>query len=507
MANWTPREKIVKARIDFIHHDCVFLGNLSLRLKLVEAEWLPTAATDGFHLYYNPHFIDRLDLDETKFVVGHEVLHCVYEHMLRRSGRDPRQWNMAGDYVINLELKDLNIGRFINAEKFLDPEFIEQIKEKASKEFDAWMKEHGGKPGILYDEKYRDLVSEEVYELIRKQEEENGQQMAGGFDSHIDPNGGQGQGTCGTCGGSGIDPDDDGSGEGEQDENDSGGDEGEGSSGGEGDQEQEGQGGGAGDGHQHGPKGKPCPDCGGSGKDHSGQSGPVPISKDALDRLPDDMKKAIMDAAKVAESAEGGAGNVPAGVKRMIDEWTDSKMDWREYLNNVIQSMYKSDYTWMRPSRKSWSTGCYLPGMDNDDMVSVDIAIDTSGSMTEQMLKDILGEVKGIMEQFADFKMRVWCFDTKAYKVHEYTMDNVDDIEEFQLQGFGGTMFECNWEMMREKDIMPDQLILCTDGYPCGGWGDPDYCETVFLIHGEGKVESIVAPFGQTVYYEEAIQE
>jgi len=192
------------------------------------------------------------------------------------------------------------------------------------------------------------------------------------------------------------------------------------------------------------------------------------------------------------------------GVKKLINEWTDSKIDWREYLNSVVQSTLKSDYTWMRQSRKSLSTPYYLPAMDYDDMVSVDLAIDTSGSMSEQMLKDILGEVKGIMEQFADFKLRVWCFDTQTYKVYEFGPDTLDEIYEFELQGFGGTMFECNWEMMRENEIMPDQFILCTDGYPCGTWGEEDYCETVFLIHGAKDIE---APFGTTVHYEEAAQD
>jgi len=144
-----------------------------------------------------------------------------------------------------------------------------------------------------------------------------------------------------------------------------------------------------------------------------------------------------------------------------------------------------------------------LPAMDNDDLVSVDLAIDTSGSMTNQMLKDILGEVKGIMEQFADFRLRVWCFDTRTYKIWEFGPDNVDDIYEFQLEGGGGTMFECNWEMMREEEIMPDQLIVCTDGYPCGTWGEEDYCETVFLVHGH---KDIVAPFGITVHHEKALE-
>ena len=500
MAQWTAREKIVKARIDFIHHDCVFLGNLSLRLKLIEAEWMPTAATDGFHLYYNPHFIDRLDLDETKFVVAHEVMHCVYEHMVRRGGRDARLFNIAGDYVINYELKQLGVGKFISQQKMMDPELLKLWKEKARKEYDAWQKESAGEPGILYDDRFKGMMTEEVYEILFQEEKESGEQQQGGFDSHMDPNSGEQEpGDCETCGGTGIDPDDDGSGSGDEgDQGDDGDQDGNGA-GGEGDEQQ--------GGHSHGKGGKPCPDCGGTGQDHSGKSGRIPIKKEDLDRLPDDIKKAVMDAAKVAESAEGSAGNIPGGVKRLIDQWTDSEMDWREYLNNVIQSMFKSDYTWQRQSRKSISSGFYLPGMDNDDMVSVDIAIDTSGSMSDQMLKDILGEVRGIMEQFMDFKMRVWCFDTTTYKVHEYTYDNVDEIDEFELEGFGGTDFECNWEMMKREDIMPDQLIFCTDGYPCGGWGDEDYCETVFLIHGEGKKASIVAPFGDTVYYEEAAKD
>ena len=55
-------------------------------------------------------------------------------------------------------------------------------------------------------------------------------------------------------------------------------------------------------------------------------------------------------------------------------------------------------------------------------------------------------------------------------------------------------------EFMKENDIEPKQFILFTDGYPCGGWGDAQYCDTVFLIHGN---QNTVAPFGITVHYEE----
>lgn len=460
MSNWSPEDKIVKARIDFIHNDCVFLGNLALRLKLVDAsEWCPTAATDGFHLYYNRDFIDRCSLDETKFVVAHEVMHNVYDHFIRRLERDPQLFNMAGDYVINLELKDLCIGSFPNSDIMTDPEFLKLLEEHHPKAFRKYEKEFKGKPGVLCDEKYRDMVTEEIYDLLKKDQDENGSSGKCSHDMHMDGDEGDGgEQDCDACGGSGE-------GDGENGE---------------------------------------CESCKGTGKDNSGKYGPCKISKDKLDRLPDEMRKAIMDAAKVAEGADGSAGNVPNGAKRMIDDWTDSKIDWREYLNSVVQSTLKSDYTWSRQSRKSMSSGFYLPAMDNDTMVSVDLAIDTSGSMGLQMLKDILGEVKGIMEQFADFRLRVWCFDTQTYKVYSFGPDTLDEIHEFELQGFGGTMFECNWEMMKEEGIVPDQFILCTDGYPCGEWGDPDYCDTVFLIHSGQDIE---APFGTTVHYEEAAQE
>ena len=466
MANWSPEDKITKARIDFIYNDCVFLGNLALRLKLVDATlWCPTAATDFKHLYYNRDFIGRCSLSEVKFVIAHEVMHCVYDHFNRRNGREPRMYNCAGDYVINLELKDLGIGEFPSSDTMMDPEWAEKMRQENPKAWKKMRKEFpGGEPGVLCDEKYRGMASEEVYDLLMKDQKDQQQQQQ-----------------CNSCGGSG-----------EQDDGEGG--------------------------------TEPCDDCGGSGQSggngpvshdmhidpeigngdgEDGENGPVPMTQEEFDRMSDDMKKAIMDAAKVAEGARGSAGNMPGGVKRLIDEWTDSTVDWRDYLNNVIQSTLKSDYTWSRQSRKSMSSSYYLPAMDNDDLVSVDLAIDTSGSMTSEMLKDILGEVKGIMDQFADFRLRVWCFDTSTYEIHEYGPDNVDDIYDFELVGGGGTMFECNWEMMREEEIMPDQFILCTDGYPCGSWGEEDYCDTVFLVHGH---TNLVAPFGITVHHEKAIE-
>jgi predicted metal-dependent peptidase len=86
--------------------DQPFFGALALRLKLIEDFSIPTMAVDGRHVYYNPKFTKTLDNAELKFVVAHEVGHCVFDHIGRRGARNPKKWNMAGDFVINDMLVD-----------------------------------------------------------------------------------------------------------------------------------------------------------------------------------------------------------------------------------------------------------------------------------------------------------------------------------------------------------------------------------------------------------------
>ena len=84
-----------------------------------------------------------------------------------------------------------------------------------------------------------------------------------------------------------------------------------------------------------------------------------------------------------------GAGNTPAEVQRMIKELTEPKMNWREILRQQIQSTIKTDYTFMRPSRKGWHTGAILPGMNFDETIDLAIAIDMSDPVGNEQGKDL----------------------------------------------------------------------------------------------------------------------
>jgi len=396
-------ERIVTARVGLLlRHP--FFGNMATRLKIQRADWLPTAAVDGRNLFYNVQFFNAMNNKEIEFVVAHEILHMVFDHLERREDRDPRLYNISCDYIVNNTLVDDRIGSV--------PSIV----------------------NCFHDFKYRGWASEAVYDDLYKQAEKNGKEFLEQFgemlDEHIDWG--------------------DGDGDGEE------------------------------------------------GKSGDGKSKRPVYTKAERDQIKDEIKEAMIQAAQSA-----GAGNVPAGVQRLIKEITEPKMNWREIIQQQIQSTIKSDYTFSRPSRKGWHTGAVLPGMNFEETIDIAIAIDMSGSIGNSQAADFLGEVKGIMEQYKDYKIKIWCFDTKVYNEDDFSADDGRDISEYEIAGGGGTDFMVNWTYMKENNITPKRFLMFTDGYAWDSWGDPDWCETVFLIHSHHD-KNLEAPFGMTTHYEEA---
>lgn len=416
-----------------------FFGQLVSRLDLVlmdDDSWCRTAATDGKHLYVNKTFVLNCTQGELLFAMGHEVLHCLYDHIGRRMGRDPKLWNYAIDFIVNYVLTEAKIGT-----------------RRAT-----W----------LYDKRFTDDMSaEEVYAILVRQSTEVEIEFPDleQFDQHLDAaNDNSGDGGSGDS----SDDDDDGDGDGD----------GEGTS-----------------------KGKPrVTGKGGSNKVKmrvTGKNGPPKLTKEDISGIRDRMVAAAIQAVQSC-----AAGEVPAGILRQLGKLIEPKLDWRALLDSHLRSAFRADFTFQRFNRRNL-TDFLLPTQDVLQIVEVDIAVDASGSMTEEMLRDIFSEVKGIMQSFGDFKLRVWTFDTRVYNFKEFTPHNLYEIDEYaaMAHGGGGTLFECNWEFMRDKGITPHRLVVFTDGFPCRTWGDSNYCETLFVIHGDPH-QKIKAPFGMTAWYE-----
>ena len=392
------RERLVTARIGLLLRQS-FFGNLATRMTLTNAdEWCSTAATDGLKFYYNSRFIMMLKPKEVEFLVGHEVLHVVYDHMDRRGTRDPQIWNIADDYAVNADLKRHKVGQFITTVPCL------------------YEQKYDGKPAEeIYDDLMKNVQKININDLI--------DQM---IDDHME---------------SGQDSD------------------------GDGDGDQEGKG--------KRPK----------------------MSPEERERARQEIKQAIINAAQSAE-----AGSLPAGVERLIKSVTDPVMPWRELIQTNLTSAIRTDFSWMRPSRRGWHMDAIMPGMTPGEEIDVVVAIDMSGSISNKQAQAFLGEIGGMMEAFDGYKVHVFCFDTDIYNPADFTSENMDTIDGYEPQGGGGTDFDAIFDYLKKVGNVPKRLICFTDGYPCGSWGDPDYCDTTWIIHGDPNPNP---PFGTYALYDE----
>lgn len=92
-----------------------FLGALVIHLPLAASDRCRTMATDARALYYNPSFVDALDVAEAQFMLAHEALHCALAHHRRRGVRFADRWNAACDYAVNQLLVDDGMKAPLNA--------------------------------------------------------------------------------------------------------------------------------------------------------------------------------------------------------------------------------------------------------------------------------------------------------------------------------------------------------------------------------------------------------
>ena len=395
-------DRVIVARVGLLlRHP--FFGNMATRLRVQNCDdWCPTAATDGRNLYYNTQFFNALSNKEIEFVIAHEIMHCVFDHLSRREDRDPTLYNIAADYIVNNLLVRDKIGEL--------PKLVP----------------------CFQDYKYNGWTSEEVYDDLYEEAEKNGkeflEELGELLDEHVDW------------------------------EN-------------EGDQE--------GEGNQDGKNKRPV------------------YSKEELKRIRDEIKEATINAANGA-----GAGNVPAEVQRMIKELVEPKMNWREIIRQQIQSTIRNDFTFSRPSRKGWHTGAVLPGQNFDESIDLCIGLDVSGSISNDQLQDFLSEIKGIMDEYKDYNIKIWCFDTEVTGEDDFSADDSRSLLDYEITGGGGTDFDANWTYMKAQDITPKKFIMFTDGYPWGSWGDDSYCDTIFVIHSNHD-KNLEAPFGVTTHYDQ----
>jgi predicted metal-dependent peptidase len=226
-----------------------------------------------------------------------------------------------------------------------------------------------------------------------------------------------------------------------------------------------------------------------------GKGRPKQMTPEERERARQEIKQAIIGAAQSAE-----AGTLPKGVERLIQQHTNPVMPWRELIQTNLTSAIRTDFSWMRPSRRGWHSDAIMPGMTPGEEIDVVVSIDMSGSISNKQAQAFLGEIGGMMSSFDGYKVHVFCFDTDTYNPQDFSSENMDLIENYEPMGGGGTDFDAIFRYLKENAIEPKRLIVFTDGYPCGSWGDADYCDTTWIIHGDKNPNP---PFGTFALYDE----
>lgn len=395
--------KIKKARLWLLFNN-PFFGTLVMQLPLQEENtWCQTAAVDGRWIYWNRKFFEGLSLDETIFVLAHEVMHVVYDHFGRRSHRDPGYWNMAGDYVINAMLINEKIGAM-------------PTKPVPVKDGEGNTSQRVG----LYDKRYEGWTSEAVYDDLQRRKVKK--QLT--LDVHIEM-GKDAQNSEGKKGNQGI---------------------------------------------------------------------PIEIDEEALKGIREELKT------KVLQAAQAGQGKLPAAIARLVDSLVEAKINWRDYIQQSIQSQLTSDYSWHRPNRRHMGEDVIFPTLIKEDTIDVEITIDQSGSISAEMARDFLSEVHGIAQQYNNFTIAVSTFDTRLYNRQEFNSENIDELLDYEPKGGGGTNINCVWDWLKKNSIEPKLLIVFTD-LEDDNHGDPNYCDTLFLINNPYN-KKILPQHGTWVRYE-----
>lgn len=177
--------------------------------------------------------------------------------------------------------------------------------------------------------------------------------------------------------------------------------------------------------------------------------------------LNDEWTKAALQAAQ-AKQARQAFGTSPGGLSDTVRANLAPVVDWRAMLAQYLTQCTLSDTSWTRPNRRYIPHSLYMPGTISEGIRHVVIGIDTSGSVSSQMLGTFVSQIAPILASFPIERLSVYFVDTEIAKQFEdITADDLPSLE--QVYGRGGTDFECLFAHTATHDDSPSIVIMFTD--------------------------------------------
>ena len=189
-------------------------------------------------------------------------------------------------------------------------------------------------------------------------------------------------------------------------------------------------------------------------------------------------------------SGKQAVGEIPDEILRTIDQLLNPKLPWPVILHRFLDQRVREEYSWARKNRR-YPSDTYLPSLHSYGLGNLTFAIDTSGSIEDEELQEMLSEIKGIQQMFNPERMTIIDCDSVIHKIHE--IDQTTDILSLKFSGGGGTSFTPVLEYVEKHSTQA--LIYFTDLY-----GEEDLDPVNYPVLWICNSDHEPANIGETVY-------
>ena len=183
-------------------------------------------------------------------------------------------------------------------------------------------------------------------------------------------------------------------------------------------------------------------------------------------------------------------GEIPDEILRILDELLNPKLPWQVILQKFLDQRVHEEYSWARKNRR-YSSDTYMPSLYSYGLGHLTFAIDTSGSIDDGELQEMLSEIKGIQQVFNPEHMTIIDCDSKIHQIHD--IDQTTDILSLEFHGGGGTSFQPVLDYVEEH---PTQALIYFTDLHGESTLDPVNYPVLWICNSDHEPATI----GETVY-------
>lgn len=214
---------------------------------------------------------------------------------------------------------------------------------------------------------------------------------------------------------------------------------------------------------------------------------PDPLSPDEQESLSTQWQQRMAGAAQIAMQA----GKMNGDMARLIDHLLQPQLPWRNLLAHYLTNLARDDYSYSRPSARRGDPAVY-PSL-RSAQVNIAVALDTSGSVDDQQLREFVSELNAIKSQ-VQARITLHACDTDLAESGPWVFEPWQNMELPQkFTGGGGTSFKPIFRWLDSLDQAPDVLVYFTDAegeFPAS----PPIYPVLWLVKGKEQV-----PWGNRV--------